>query len=72
MSIWIERRECDAGREQRDGKDASGHGVGIEACRAGQKVRFCRVTELITQLMEAREETELGRDVRDSWPSWTC
>jgi hypothetical protein len=27
----------------------------------GKRVRFCRVTELITQLMEAREERELGR-----------
>src|SRR6185312_17500620 len=29
--------------------------------RAGKRVRFWKVTELITQLMEAREERQLGR-----------
>ena len=33
----------------------------MEACGRGKRVRFVRVTELITQLMEAREERELGR-----------
>ncbi len=35
--------------------------LGVEACGRGQKVRFWRVTELITQLMEAREERQLMR-----------
>ncbi len=35
--------------------------LGVEACGRGQKVRFWRVTELITQLMEAREERQLIR-----------
>ena len=30
--------------------------LGVEACSRGKKVRFYRVTELITQMMEAREE----------------
>ena len=30
--------------------------LGIAACGQGRKVRFYRVTELITQLLEAREE----------------
>ena len=35
--------------------------LGAEACRRGKKVRFYRVTELITQLLEAREERQLMR-----------
>jgi DNA replication protein DnaC len=35
--------------------------LGIAACQQGKKVRFWRVTELITQLMEAREERQLAR-----------
>src|SRR5271169_2295494 len=35
--------------------------LGIAACQQGKRVRFWRVTELITQLMEAREERILGR-----------
>jgi DNA replication protein DnaC len=31
------------------------------ACQRGKKVRFVRVTELLTQLLEAREERALGR-----------
>jgi DNA replication protein DnaC len=31
------------------------------ACQRGKKVRFFRVTELLTQLLEAREERALGR-----------
>jgi DNA replication protein DnaC len=34
---------------------------GVEACGRGKRVRFYRVTELITQLLEAREERQLGR-----------
>ena len=35
--------------------------LGIAACGLGKRVRFWRVTELITQLMEAREERQLMR-----------
>ncbi len=35
--------------------------LGVEACGRGQRVRFYRVTELVTQLMEAREERQLGQ-----------
>jgi DNA replication protein DnaC len=33
----------------------------MEACRRGKRVRFYWVTELATQLLEAREERQLGR-----------
>ena len=33
----------------------------MEACGRGKRVRFYRVTELATQLLEAREERQLGR-----------
>ena len=35
--------------------------LAAEACRRGKKVRFWRVTELVTQLLEAREERQLLR-----------
>jgi DNA replication protein DnaC len=35
--------------------------LAAEACRRGKKVRFWRVTELVTQLLEAREERLLLR-----------
>ncbi len=35
--------------------------LGVEACGRGQRVRFWRVTELITQMIEAREERQLMR-----------
>jgi DNA replication protein DnaC len=35
--------------------------LGVEACHRGKKVRFCRITELITQMMEARDERTLSR-----------
>lgn len=35
--------------------------LGMAACQQGRRVRFCRVTELITQLMEARDERLLLR-----------
>lgn len=35
--------------------------LGMAACGQGKKVRFWRVTELVTQLMEAREERLLTR-----------
>jgi len=37
------------------GKTHLATALGVEACHRGKKVRFCRVTELITQLMEARD-----------------
>lgn len=33
----------------------------MAACAQGRKVRFFRVTELITQLLEAKEERQLLR-----------
>lgn len=38
------------------GKTHLATALGMAACLAGQKVRFFRVTELITQLIEARDE----------------
>ena len=35
--------------------------MGITACNQGKRVRFFRVTELITVLLEAREERQLLR-----------
>jgi DNA replication protein DnaC len=35
--------------------------LGIAACHQGKKVRFWRVTELVTQLMEARDDRQLMR-----------
>lgn len=35
--------------------------LGAEACGRGKRVRFYRVTELVTHLMEAREERQLAR-----------
>ena len=36
-------------------------GLAAAACPRGKKVRFLRVTELLTQRLEAREERALGR-----------
>lgn len=43
------------------GKTHLATALGIAACAQGKRVRFYRVTEIITQLMEAREERELQR-----------
>ena len=43
------------------GKTHVAIGLAAAACRRGQKVRFFRVTELLTHLLEAREERVLGR-----------
>ena len=43
------------------GKTHLATALGIAACGQAKKVRFHRVTELITQLMEAREERQLMR-----------
>ena len=43
------------------GKTHCAIALGVEACGRGKRVRFWRVTELITQLMEAREQRVLSR-----------
>jgi DNA replication protein DnaC len=43
------------------GKTHLATAIGIAACHRGKRVRFCRVMELVTQLMEAREERTLMR-----------
>ena len=43
------------------GKTHPATAFGIKACQMGKKVRFYRVTDLITQMMEAREERTLAR-----------
>jgi DNA replication protein DnaC len=43
------------------GKTHLATALGVEACGRGKRVRFHRVTELVTQLLEAREERQLGR-----------
>ena len=43
------------------GKTHLATALGMAACGRGKRVRFCRVTELITQLLEAREERQLFR-----------
>jgi DNA replication protein DnaC len=43
------------------GKSHLATALGIEACSRSKRVRFWRVTELITQLIEAREERVLTR-----------
>jgi len=43
------------------GKTHVAIGLAAAACQRGKKVRFFRVTELLTQLLEAREERTLGR-----------
>ncbi|KKM08543.1 hypothetical protein LCGC14_1723770 [marine sediment metagenome] len=43
------------------GKTHCATALGIAACQHGKKVRFWRVTELVTQLMEARDDRQLMR-----------
>lgn len=43
------------------GKTHLATALGIEACGQGKRVRFARVAELVTQLLEAREERQLSR-----------
>jgi DNA replication protein DnaC len=59
---FIDRRECVilAGGPG-TGKTHIAIGLAAAACRRGKKVKFYRVTELITQMLEAREERLLGR-----------
>jgi DNA replication protein DnaC len=43
------------------GKTHVATALGVEACGRGKRVQFCKVVELITQLIEAREERQLIR-----------
>lgn len=43
------------------GKSHVATGLAARACQQGKRVRFYRVTELVTQLLEAREERVLAR-----------
>ena len=43
------------------GKTHLATALAMEACGRGKRVRFYRVTELATQLLEAREERQLSR-----------
>ena len=43
------------------GKTHLATALAMEACGRGKKVRFWRLTELVTTLMEAREDRQLGR-----------
>jgi DNA replication protein DnaC len=43
------------------GKTHLATALGIAACQHGKRVRFWRVTELVTQLMEARDDRQLMR-----------
>jgi DNA replication protein DnaC len=43
------------------GKTHVAIGLAAAACQRGKKVRFFRVSELLTQMLEAREERVLGR-----------
>jgi DNA replication protein DnaC len=43
------------------GKTHLATALAVEACGRGKRVRFYRVTELVAQLMEAREERQLGQ-----------
>lgn len=43
------------------GKTHLATALAMEACGRGKRVRFFRITELITQLMEARDQRDLGR-----------
>ncbi len=43
------------------GKTHLATALGVEACGRGKRVRFCQITELLTELIEAREERQLMR-----------
>ena len=43
------------------GKTHLATALGVEACGRGKRVRFCKIVELITELIEAREERKLIR-----------
>ena len=43
------------------GKTHLATALAIEACGRGRRVRFFRITELVTQMIEARDQRDLGR-----------
>ncbi|MDH3282258.1 MAG: IS21-like element helper ATPase IstB [Gammaproteobacteria bacterium] len=43
------------------GKTHLATALGVEVCGRGKRVRFCRITELVIELIEAREERQLMR-----------
>ena len=54
------------------GKTHLATALAMEACGRGKRVRFYRVTELATQLLEAREERQLARlrsQLREAGPA---
>ncbi len=59
---WIDRAEnlCACGPSG-TGKSHLATSLGMAACAQGRKVRFFRITELITLLLEAKEERQLLR-----------
>jgi len=58
---FIDRREAVILLGPGTGKTHVATALAAEACRRGKRVRFWRVTELVTQLLEAREERLLLR-----------
>ena len=59
---FIDRRECVIlSGGPGTGKTHVAIGLATAACQRGKRVRFYRVTELITAMLEAREERALGR-----------
>jgi DNA replication protein DnaC len=59
---FIDRRECVIlSGGPGTGKTHVAIGLAAAACQRGKKVKFYRVTELLTQMLEAREERVLGR-----------
>jgi DNA replication protein DnaC len=59
---FIDRRECVIlSGGPGTGKTHVAIGLAAAACQRGKKVKFYRVTELITQMLEAREDRVLGR-----------
>jgi DNA replication protein DnaC len=59
---FIDRRECVIlSGGPGTGKTHVAIGLAAAACQRGKKVKFYRVTELITQMLEAREERVLAR-----------
>ncbi len=52
------------------GKSHLATALAAQACAKGYRVRFIRTTELVTALIEARDERSFLR-LKGSWPSWT-
>jgi DNA replication protein DnaC len=59
---WIERKyNCCLIGSHGTGKTHLATSIAVEACGQGKRVQFARVTALVTQLLEAREERQLSR-----------